>query len=78
MMVRVRPHEWSPLRVRELRARLGVTQGEFAARLSELARARGGKPVNRYRIISWEMGHEVPSGKRAALLRDAERLGGRW
>ena len=44
--------------VRELRARLGLTQSEFAARL--------GLPVDTIR--NWEQGKRVPRGPARALL----------
>jgi putative transcriptional regulator len=44
--------------VRELRARLGLTQNEFAARL--------GLPVDTVR--NWEQGKRVPRGPARALL----------
>lgn len=51
------PHDWTPMRIRDLRVRLGKTQEEFAAMLSKLA----GKTIERSRIAKWEGGFSRPA-----------------
>lgn len=49
---------WTPEAVRDLRARLGLTQDQFAARLG----------CHRMAVVFWESGKRTPTGLYAAAL----------
>lgn len=53
-----RPGSWNASRLRELRYRLGLTQGELAAHLN----------VSRQSLKAWEQGQKRPAGAVARLL----------
>lgn len=57
-MPKTERHDWTPLRIKELRVRLGLNQAEFAALLTKL---RGGKYLHRAQVSHWEGGFNRPS-----------------
>lgn len=70
--MRVFPHEWTPMRIRELRVRFGDTQVEFAERVTGLRIDGGTTSPNR--IARWENGHATPSLEFVALLRRLDAM----
>jgi transcriptional regulator with XRE-family HTH domain len=63
-------HEWTPLRIKELRIRLGKTQQEFADIINGLS----GRNINRARIAQWEGGFHRPMLFWLEHFRDLDRM----
>lgn len=68
-MARVPPHDWTPMRIQELRVRLGKTQLEFAGLLAQL----GGTTVHRSRVAQWECGFHRPILRWTTVFADLDR-----
>lgn len=68
-MPAVPAHDWTPLRIRELRVRLGKTQTELADILTK----RTGRKVWRTRVAAWEGGFSRPMLSWLPLLNDLDR-----
>lgn len=65
----VEAHEWTPLRIKELRIRLGKTQREFADMMNMLT----GRHIGRARIAQWEGGFHRPMLFWVPYFRDLDR-----
>lgn len=62
-------HDWTPLRIKELRIRLGKTQREFAVILNQLS----GRNISRSRVAQWEGGFHRPMLFWLQYFRDLDR-----
>jgi transcriptional regulator with XRE-family HTH domain len=63
-------HEWTPLRIKELRIRLGKTQQEMAETLNSLT----GRNIRRSRVALWEGGFHRPMLFWLPYFRDLDRM----
>ena len=62
-------HDWTPLRIKALRIRLGKTQREFAEMLNTLS----GRNIRRSRVALWEGGFHRPMLFWLPYFRDLDR-----